>query len=390
MDRRRSRRLLCIAMVFFWASEYCHAPYFTPYLESLGFTASAIGFMTGIYGFTQIFARIPLGMITDAFSCYKKTILFGTVCTTLSSFFLMFVRSAWAIMLCRALAGLAASTWLAFTVLYNAYYRDDESVTAMTNVNAFNNGGKLLAFALGIMTASFWGYKVPLLCSFLTGLAAVAAVVMLEPIQLRHESFSLRHVVSIACNPSILAASFLAILLQFYMQGTVFSFTSGKARMIGASAFMIGAISLSYTLIQVVSAPYIGKKLLKKLPAENALLAGFAVLSLAALAIAHTESPFIVLIANVFAGLGNLTINGRLMATIVESVPEEKRSTAMGFFQAVYGIGMSLGPVLFGLWVSGYGYQISYTIVAVMMAVSAALAYIITKAAGKRRSSGLS
>lgn len=118
MTKKRSRDLLCIAMVFFWASEYCHAPYFTPYLEGLGFASTLIGIMTGVYGFTQIFARIPIGIITDAFSCYKKTILFGTVATTLSSFFLMFATSAWAIITCRVVAGLAASTWLAFTVLY--------------------------------------------------------------------------------------------------------------------------------------------------------------------------------------------------------------------------------------------------------------------------------
>ena len=142
-------------MVFFWASEYCHAPYFTPYLEELGFSAEIIGIIVGMYGFTQIFAKIPLGVVTDAFSSYKATILFGTLCTTISSFGLMFATTFWPIVICRILAGLAASTWPAFTVLYNGYFRDDESVTAMANVHGFNNGGKLLAFTLGILTAMY-------------------------------------------------------------------------------------------------------------------------------------------------------------------------------------------------------------------------------------------
>ena len=37
LDYRRSRQLLSITVIFFWASEYCHAPYFTPYLQQLGF-----------------------------------------------------------------------------------------------------------------------------------------------------------------------------------------------------------------------------------------------------------------------------------------------------------------------------------------------------------------
>ena len=43
MSMKRSRLLLSITIIFFWASEYCHAPYFTPYLQTLGFTATAIG-----------------------------------------------------------------------------------------------------------------------------------------------------------------------------------------------------------------------------------------------------------------------------------------------------------------------------------------------------------
>ncbi len=237
MDKKTSRRLLCIAMVFFWASEYCHTPYFTPYLESLGFGAQAIGVMVGAYGFTQIFARIPIGIITDAFNCYKYTILFGTISTTLSSFFLMFATDMWSIIICRVMAGLAASTWLAFSVLYNAYFKDDESVTAMTNANAFNNGGKLLAFFLGILTATRWGYKVPLLCSFLTGLVAVFAAALLKPIEIKHESFSLKHVLDVVKTPMIIVAALFAMLPQFYMQGTAFSFTSSKAKLWGASSF---------------------------------------------------------------------------------------------------------------------------------------------------------
>ena len=377
MTKKRSRDLLCVAMVFFWASEYCHAPYFTPYLEGLGFASTLIGIMTGVYGFTQIFARIPIGIITDAFSCYKKTILFGTVATTLSSFFLMFATSAWAIITCRVIAGLAASTWLAFTVLYNAYYRDDESVTAMTNVNAFSNGGKLLAFFLGILTASVWGYKIPLLCSFLTGCVSIFAVLLLEPVKIKHESFSFSHVVSVIPNPSLTAVSLLAVMMQFYMQGTVFSFTSGRAAAAGTSSFMIGIISLSFTLIQVITAPYIGKKLLRRISAHTALFGGFMLLAAAALIIGLSGEGLLLAAANILAGIGNLIINGLLMAKVVSSVSEEKRSTAMGFYQAVYGIGMSLGPVAVGSIVSSSGYEAAYFAVATMMGVTAVAAWAL-------------
>ena len=100
---KRSRLLLSITIVFFWASEYCHMPYFTPYLQNLGFTAGLIGIMTGMYGFTQMLVRIPLGIVTDVTGCYKKTILMGTIFTTVSSFGLIFATHFVTIIICRIL-----------------------------------------------------------------------------------------------------------------------------------------------------------------------------------------------------------------------------------------------------------------------------------------------
>lgn len=379
MNKKTSRNLLCIAIIFFWASEYCHTPYFAPYLQSLGFGANLIGFMTGVYGFTQIFARIPIGMVTDAFSCYKKTILFGCIATTISSFFLMFATSFVTIIICRILAGLAASTWLAFSVLYNAYFKDDESVRAMTNVNAFSNGGKLLAFFLGILTASFFGYKIPLLCSFLTGLVAIVAVILLKPISIQRESFSFSHAAKVIKNPIVIFSSILAIMMQFYMQATVFSFTSSRARECGASSFLIGAISLTFTIIQVLAAPYIGKKFLIKNEKGKSLFIGYSLLGIASLLIALIKEPIFYLISSLLAGFGNLIINGLLMAIVVSCVSEEKRSTAMGTYQAIYGIGMSLGPVVLGKIITNYSYESAYLFTTLLMALTALLSWPLAR-----------
>lgn len=79
---KKSRQLLSIVIVFFWASEYCHVPYFTPYLTLLGFSMTAIGFMVGVYGFTQMIVRIPLGIYTDVSDSYKGVVVMGTLFTT--------------------------------------------------------------------------------------------------------------------------------------------------------------------------------------------------------------------------------------------------------------------------------------------------------------------
>ncbi|MCR5732153.1 MAG: MFS transporter [Sphaerochaetaceae bacterium] len=376
-DSKRSLRILSLTIIFFWASEYCHVPYYAPYLSSLGFAATMIGIITGIYGFTQLIVRIPMGIITDMKSSYKATILIGTGFTTLSSLGLIFAKSAPSILFFRMLAGIAASTWLAFTVLYNAYYRESEAVTAMTNVNAFNNAGKLIAFFLGLVTARLFGYRFPLVCSFLTGLVALILALNLKPIQMKRESFKLEHITSVITNPAVLVASLFGIVLQGYTQATVFSFTSAVSKELGANAIEIGITTLLYTFVQVVSAPYLGKKLLNRIPRSVSLLLGFLLLSLSALLVAFAPSVKLIYIAEILAGVGNLILVSMLMAIIVSHIPQEKQSTAMGFYQAIYGIGMASGPVMVGAIVQRSGYRSAYLTVTAICMLSALLSFIL-------------
>lgn len=361
---KKSRQLLSLTIVFFWASEYCHAPYFTPYLQTLGFTASVIGLLSGMYGFTQMLIRIPLGIITDVTGCYKKTILMGTIFTTVSSFGLIFATHFITIFICRVLAGVAASSWLAFTILYTAYFEEDEHIEAVTNVNAFNSLGKFLAFILGMITASFWGYRAPLVCSFITGLLAVACASRLKPITLKRESFQASHVAATLSHPVVLFTSFFAIIMQLYLQGTVFSFTSSVAKDLGASPLEIGINTLLFTLVQILSAGVIGKKILKKLSPAQAVTIGFIGMTLSCLLVGFADNMFYLYLAQIVGGSSNLMVNSILTALIIKYIPQENQSTAMGLFQALYGIGMTAGPVMTGSLAGNYNYTVAYVAVA--------------------------
>ena len=172
----------------------------------------------------------------------------------------------------------------------------------------------------------------------------------------------------------IIVAALFAMLPQFYMQGTAFSFTSSKAKLLGASSFTIGVISLAFTLIQVLISPYVGKKLLKKLKSAFAVSLGLVLLSLSSVVIAIADTPYLLILGNIVGGVGCLILNALLMSLIVRSVSEEKRSTAMGFYQAVYGIGMTLGPVVMGNLVGAKGYGWAYMTIAIIMFVFAFVA----------------
>ena len=240
MNEKKVRWIFGLATMFFWASEYCHVPFFTPYLRTLGLSATLIGFLVGCYGFTQLCIRIPLGIFADMSGRYRFLVRAGCFFTTVSSLGLYLTQNVFWMFVCRVLAGVAASTWVAFTVMFTGYFRPEEGSKAIAQINGFNNTGKLLAFFLGSASATAFGYRAPLLMSCITGFAAILFSFFIKDNDSKRTPQNPRELIAVFKDISVLVPALLAVILQMLMQGTAFSFTSDVARSIGANAVEIG------------------------------------------------------------------------------------------------------------------------------------------------------
>nr|MDA8229580.1 MFS transporter [Desulfitobacterium hafniense] len=65
-----------------------------------------------------------------------------------------------------------------------------------------------------------------------------------------------------------------------------------------------------------------------------------------------------------------------LMGLSIKSIAFEKRATAMGFFQAVYGLGMFLGPMLVGFFSDSIGLDSSFFALTVVGAAGALISVL--------------
>jgi MFS family permease len=73
------------------------------------------------------------------------------------------------------------------------------------------------------------------------------------------------------------------------------------------------------------------------------------------------------------AGVGNSCTIAVLMGQCVRKVPVQSRSTAMGFFQAAYAIGLSAGPTAVGVLIDLTGYRLSFDLMALLSIVNIVL-----------------
>jgi MFS family permease len=67
------------------------------------------------------------------------------------------------------------------------------------------------------------------------------------------------------------------------------------------------------------------------------------------------------------------------MSLVILDIPDRDKATAMGFFQAVYSIGMFLGPVVSGQIGGMFGYTALFTSSALVAAASVVAAFKLPK-----------
>lgn len=94
MKKQRAEiRIYQAAVFFFWFSQYTYVPNLSAYLRELGASLTLIGIVTGSYGFTQMLARIPLGILSDRIGRRKIFVSAGFLLSlTANILFLLFRR----------------------------------------------------------------------------------------------------------------------------------------------------------------------------------------------------------------------------------------------------------------------------------------------------------
>lgn len=158
-NERLKRTIFIITTSLFWFSLYTYVPIFPSYIENSGVSHSMVGIIIGSYGFSQMIIRIPLGIISDRLNKRKLFIILGIIFSFLSGVGLWFFSSAWSMLIFRSLAGVAASSWVTFSVLFSSYYRSDDTAKATGYILAATNLGQVLAMFAGSNAAEKFGAK---------------------------------------------------------------------------------------------------------------------------------------------------------------------------------------------------------------------------------------
>ncbi len=345
---RRSRALFCVVTFFYWASLYLYVPILPVYAESVVGKLSMVGIVIASYALPQLLLRIPIGLYFDSTPRRKPLVALSLVMCAGGATGLALVDGAWSLVLARAVTGIGAAGWVAFTVFFTRYYESAASARAIGTINSVNQVALVVATGCGGVLAQAGGYHATFLGAALLALLGLFVLAFAREPVVEAGSVMKRQFSHVATRPLLAVAASMAVLLHFANFASVFGFVPVYGARIGASSSQLGLITM-LTLAASAVAAYTSVRLAERIGYSAALVGGAVVLGVSLLLVPLTLTPATLALVQLFSGFGRGSLATLLMALSIKSAPPGARATAMGVYQAVYAAGMMAGPVVSGL-----------------------------------------
>lgn len=347
---RRHGILLSLGIALFWGSLYVYYPTLAPYAKSLGANLAQVGLIVGSYGLTQALLRIPLGLYADWRGIRRPIALLGCAVSLAGALGLALARTPEQVFWSRALTGVAASTWVASSVMLAGYFPPRRAVQATSLAAFLTSAGQVVGTSAGGLLADEWGWKAPFLLA--AGVAFVGALVVAQvaepPSLATRQPTALAEIVGYARSRQLVLVSLAAALVQYVSTATTGGFVPLYAQSLGASPAQLGWVTTGMWVGQGLGAALVGV-LVERLGERRLLLLGAALMVVTTLAVPFCGNVVLLIGLRAAYGLAAGSVLTVLMGLSIKFVREEGRAVAMGFYQAVYGVGMFVGPSLSGV-----------------------------------------
>ena len=354
----RVRGVFLGVTALYWISLYLYVPILAPYAEFRGGTPTVVGLVVGAYGLAQLLLRIPLGLVSDRMGRRKPFLTLGFISSSAACLWFVFATDAWSMVGARFISGIAACAWVAFSVLFASYFPSAQATRAMAYITFCNNLAVMSATYVGGRLADAWGWTAPFWASVGVGLLGAVSVSLVHerPRGRSAPQSPLRRIRSVMRYPELVLASVVAALGQYNTFATIFSFVPNYAVGIGATKTQLGILTMLGTLSSSVATLLSGTYVAPRMGPRLAVFLGYLTVAATTVAIPYLETVEALYASQVIAGFGRGATYPILMGLAIARLPDGERATAMGFFQAVYAVGMFAGPVAAGMVGDDLGY----------------------------------
>jgi MFS family permease len=375
-SNRSSVIYFSIVNFLWWVGLYLYAPILPVYIQSTGARLNMVGGILSAYAIPQVLLRIPLGLWSDRLGRRKPLVAAGIIFSSLGALGLGLSSTSGLLFLSRIATGIGAAAWVVFPLYFSAYYPANESGKAFGLINFVQNIALIAATAGGGFIAEAFGLDRPFFVAASLGIFALLALAATRESPIGHpEVQAWRTSLSIAARPLLIAVSLVAILLNFAIFTGVLGFIPIYAKDIGASSSQLGLITminLGFSALGTLAAV----RVRQKLGYRTTIICGALLIGASLFAIPFIKSVPLLMAVQVSCGLGSGVLMTLFMILSVRGLPQQHQATAMGVYQAIYAVGMLVGPLVSGFLGGGSGLSTVFYLAASCVFLVAVAAFL--------------
>lgn len=369
---------LFIIMILYWFSLYTYIPFQVPYLYALNVTPSIVGIILGLYGASQMILRFPFGIISDYFGKYKIFIVLGSLLSAVSCIIKIVYPSANGFLVGNILTGVAASTWLMYMVLYYSYFDRSKEHMAASKCLVANVIGMFLGFLFATIFYQKFGMNLMLIAAAFAAFAATILALFLKE-EKREKKNNIKDLILVIKNRRLLFFSVLSIIEQGIHMAASVSFTLNRIKELRGASYLVGIASLLNMFFAIVSAYIASTSFASKRGSKFYVPFSFVLLGLYCVAVILTKNIFVIVASQILSGLSIGMLASYLTSEALIEIDRDKKSSAMGFYQTAYSIGIFIYPIITGKIVEMYSIEMAYIFLTASAVICAFIALLYYK-----------
>ncbi|MGH2457705.1 MAG: MFS transporter [Chloroflexota bacterium] len=364
--QRRQIVVFATATLFYWAALYLYVPILPVYSQSMGASLVVVGLVVAAYGFSQLLLRIPIGLASDRWGRRKPFCVAGLLVASAGCVVLIAAPTPDWLVIGRGIVGISAAAWVTITVMFSDWFPSEQVPGAMALLVFLSGMGQLVSTGIGGRIADVYGWKSPFFVALVMGIIG-AAILLLVPEErsTRASSPGWARMVEVGTAPRLLRVSAIGAMLQFFFWATTYAFVPIYANELGASRTTLGLLT-SGALIPYTIAAYAVSRWIGRWGALRCAMIGLILCAVSAGVVPAIHDVLLLGLSQALGGLGRGFTMPVLLGLSIQSVAPAEKATAMGVFQAVYAIGMFLGPATAGVIAETLGLTDAFLISAVM------------------------
>ena len=360
----------------YWGALYVYSPILSVYAQSLGASFTTVGMVVGAYGFVQMLLRIPLGLSSDRLGRRLPFLYTGHFFNFVGCLGLALAPTPMYLVVFRGVLGISAATWVAFTVLFASYFPPVQSPKAMGILTAINGVSLIIVNGLGGQMAQMWGMTAPFYAGAGLAVVGLIATLPIKERRVKRQPPTFRQIWRIITHPALLLVASITAVNHYTFWATTYSFIPLYAANLGASKLTLGVIGVIALVPYTVTA-LMNHRFAVRLGENRTVFTGILVMAAMTFVVPRINNIPLLAISQGVSGFGRGLVYPLLMGLSIREISGEDRATAMGVYQAIYAIGMFLGPTTAGAVADAVGLSGAFIIAGAVSMVAAVAALIL-------------